>query len=63
MLEALWAALPLGGNGHDWVAAALGRLGAGREVLARHDLPPATRAAAVTAPYTSFRVTAADTLH
>lgn len=55
VLEALWAALPLGGNGHDWVAAALGRLGAGREVLARHDLPPATRAAAVTAPYTSFR--------
>ncbi|OBK02455.1 hypothetical protein A5637_17420 [Mycolicibacterium fortuitum] len=55
VLEALWAAVPLRGHGHDWAGAALGRLGAGREVLARHDLPPATRAAAVTAPYTSFR--------
>lgn len=55
VLEALWAAVPLKGNGHDWIAAALGRLGSGAEVLARHDLPPATRAAAVTAPYTSFR--------
>ncbi|WKG05832.1 DUF4303 domain-containing protein [Mycolicibacterium sp. HK-90] len=55
VLAALWAAVPLKGNGHDWVAAALGRLGAGAEVLARRDLPPATRTAAVTAPYTSFR--------
>lgn len=53
--DALWAALPLRGNGHDWVAAALGRLGAGPQVLARHDLPAESRAAAVTAPYRSFR--------
>ncbi|OBG87657.1 hypothetical protein A5699_18635 [Mycobacterium sp. E802] len=55
VLKALWAVVPLKGNGHDWAAAALGRLGAGRQVLARSDLPPATRAAAVTAPFTSFR--------
>lgn len=55
VLAALWAAVGLRGNGHDWAAAALGRLGAGREVLGRSDLAPATRAAAVTAPYTSFR--------
>lgn len=55
VLEALWAAVPLNGNGHDWAAAALGRLGAGQQVLARRDLPAPTRAAAVTAPYTSFR--------
>jgi len=53
--DALWAALPLRGNGHDWVAVALSRLGAGSQVLARHDLPADSRAAAVTAPYRSFR--------
>ncbi len=55
VLEALWAALPLRGNAHDWVATALGRLGAGLEVLARRDLPAGSRAAAVAAPYRSFR--------
>lgn len=55
VLDALWAALPLRGNAHDWVATALGRLGAGLEVLARHDLPAASRSAAVAAPYRSFR--------
>ncbi|MDH6193444.1 hypothetical protein M2272_000065 [Mycobacterium frederiksbergense] len=55
VLAALWAALPLAGNGHDWVATALGRLGSGMEVVARHDLPADCRAAAVTAPYRSFR--------
>ncbi|MFV8052660.1 hypothetical protein [Mycobacterium sp. 48b] len=55
VLDALWAALPLRGNGHDWVAAALGRLGAGPEVLAREDLPAGSRSAAVAAPYRSFR--------
>ena len=55
MLDALWAALPLRGNAHDWVATALGRLGSGLEVLARHDLPADSRSAAVAAPYRSFR--------
>lgn len=55
VMDALWAALPLRGNAHDWVATALGRLGAGLEVLARHDLPAGSRAAAVAAPYRSFR--------
>lgn len=55
VLAALWAALPLRGNGHDWVATALGRLGAGLQVLARLDLPADSRAAAVAAPYRSFR--------
>lgn len=55
VLDALWVALPLRGNAHDWVATALGRLGAGLEVLARHDLPAASRSAAVAAPYRSFR--------
>ncbi|MCV7364048.1 DUF4303 domain-containing protein [Mycolicibacterium neworleansense] len=55
VLDALWAALPLRGNAHDWVATALGRLGAGLDVLARHDLPAASRSAAVAAPYRSFR--------
>ncbi|OLO99875.1 hypothetical protein BVU76_23645 [Mycolicibacterium porcinum] len=55
VLEALWAAMPLRGNAHDWVATALGRLGAGLEVLARRDLPAGSRAAAVAAPYRSFR--------
>lgn len=54
-LEALWAALPLRGNAHDWVATALGRLGAGLAVLARDDLPAGSRSAAVAAPYRSFR--------
>ncbi|WP_158087216.1 DUF4303 domain-containing protein [Mycobacterium aquaticum] len=55
VMAALWAALPLRGNAHDWVATALGRLGAGLEVLARRDLPAESRAAAVAAPYSSFR--------
>ncbi|WP_162463470.1 MULTISPECIES: DUF4303 domain-containing protein [unclassified Mycolicibacterium] len=55
VLAALWTALPLAGNGHDWVATALGRLGAGLEVLARYALPADSRAAAVTGPYRSFR--------
>ncbi|MGV0737822.1 DUF4303 domain-containing protein [Mycobacterium syngnathidarum] len=55
VLDALWAALPLRGNAHDWAAAALGRLGAGLEVLARQDVPVASRSAAVAAPYRSFR--------
>lgn len=55
VLGALWASLPLRGNAHDWVATALGRLGAGLEVLARTELPAASRAAAVAAPYRSFR--------
>ncbi|GAB5900414.1 DUF4303 domain-containing protein [Mycolicibacterium mageritense] len=55
VMDALWAALPLRANAHDWVATALGRLGAGSEVLARRDLPASSRAAAVAAPYTSFR--------
>lgn len=55
VLDALWAALPLRGNAHDWVATALGRLGAGFEVLARDDLSAACRSAAVAAPYRSFR--------
>lgn len=55
VLDALWAALPLRGNAHDWVATALGRLGSGLEVLARHDLPTGSRSAAVAAPYRSFR--------
>ena len=55
VLDALWAALPLRGNAHDWVATALGRLGSGLEVLARHDLPADSRSAAVAAPYRSFR--------
>ncbi len=54
VIEALWAAVPLRGPGHDWAATALGRLGFGLEVLAT-DLPAASRAAAVTAPYRSFR--------
>lgn len=54
VIEALWAAVPLRGPGHDWAATALGRLGFGLEVLAI-DLPAASRAAAVTAPYRSFR--------
>ncbi|WP_454789657.1 DUF4303 domain-containing protein [Mycolicibacterium lutetiense] len=53
--DALWAALPLRGNAHDWVATALGRLGVGLEVLARADLPAGSRSAAVAAPYRSFR--------
>src|SRR6185437_10622739 len=52
--DALWAAAPLPGPGHDWAATALGRLGFGLDVLNR-DLPAASRAAAVTAPYRSFR--------
>ncbi|MUL67257.1 hypothetical protein BOO86_22475 [Mycobacterium sp. CBMA 234] len=52
--DALWAALPLPGPGHDWAATALGRLGCGFEVLTS-DLPPASRAAAVSGPYRSFR--------
>ncbi|MBX8690008.1 DUF4303 domain-containing protein [Mycobacterium sp. 20091114027_K0903767] len=55
VLDALWAALPLRGNAHDWVATALGRLGAGLAVLGRHDLPAGSRSAAVAAPYRSFR--------
>lgn len=55
VMAALWAALPLRGNAHDWVATALGRLGAGLEVLARRDLPAESRAAAVAGPYRSFR--------
>lgn len=55
VLDALWAVLPLRGNAHDWVATALGRLGSGLEVLARHDLPADSRSAAVAAPYRSFR--------
>lgn len=54
VIAALWAAVPLPGPGHNWAATALGRLGRGSEVLAR-DLPAASRAAAVTAPYRSFR--------
>lgn len=55
VMGALWAAVPLRGNAHDWVATALGRLGAGLEVLARNDLPAGSRSAAVAAPYRSFR--------
>ncbi len=55
VMNALWAALPLRDNAHDWVATALGRLGAGLEVLARADVPVGSRAAAVAAPYRSFR--------
>ncbi|MBN3507693.1 DUF4303 domain-containing protein [Mycolicibacterium septicum] len=55
VLDALWAALPLRGNAHDWVATALGRLGVGLEVLARTELPAGSRSAAVAAPYRSFR--------
>ncbi|MEV0669743.1 DUF4303 domain-containing protein [Mycobacterium sp. NPDC050441] len=55
VMDALWAALPLRGNAHDWVATALGRLGAGLEVLARTDLSAGSRSAAVAAPYRSFR--------
>ena len=55
VMDALWAALPMRGNAHDWVAAALGRLGAGLEVLERNDLPAGSRSAAVAAPYRSFR--------
>lgn len=55
VMDALWAALPLRGNAHDWVATALGRLGVGLEVLARADLPAGSRSAAVAAPYRSFR--------
>lgn len=54
VIDALWAAVPLSGPGHDWAATALGRLGFGLEVLAA-DLPAACRAAAVTGPYRSFR--------
>ncbi len=54
VIEALWAAVPLPGPGHDWAATALGRLGAGAQALSG-DLPAASRAAAVTAPYRSFR--------
>ncbi|MGX9672045.1 DUF4303 domain-containing protein [Mycobacterium sp. HM-7] len=54
VIDALWAAAPLPGPGHDWAATALGRLGFGLEVLAG-DLPAESRAAAVTAPYRSFR--------
>lgn len=54
VIDALWAAVPLAGPGHDWAATALGRLGAGARVLAG-DLPAASRTAAVTAPYRSFR--------
>lgn len=54
VLDALWAAVPLPGPGHDWAATALGRLGYGPQVL-ESDLPAATRAAAVTASYRSFR--------
>ncbi|MEE6166191.1 MULTISPECIES: DUF4303 domain-containing protein [unclassified Mycolicibacterium] len=55
VMAALWAALPLRDNAHDWVATALGRLGAGLQVLARRDVPADSRAAAVAAPYRSFR--------
>lgn len=55
VMDALWAALPLRDSAHDWVATALGRLGAGLEVLARQDLPAGGRSAAVAAPYRSFR--------
>jgi hypothetical protein len=55
VMAALWAALPLRDNAHDWVAAALGRLGAGLAVLTGRDLPADSRAAAVAAPYRSFR--------
>jgi len=55
VMAALWAALPRRGQGHDWVAAALSSLGSGAEVLARADLPVASRVAAVAAPYVSFR--------
>jgi len=54
VIDALWAAAPLSGPGHDWAATALGRLGCGPQVL-ESDLPAASRAAAVTAPYRSFR--------
>ena len=54
VIDALWAAAPLPGRGHDWAATALGRLGFGLELLAG-DLPAESRAAAVTAPYRSFR--------
>ncbi|WP_077739041.1 DUF4303 domain-containing protein [Mycolicibacterium boenickei] len=49
VLEALWAALPLRGNAHDWVATALGRLGAGLELPPS---PPRTVRSAITAAAT-----------
>jgi hypothetical protein len=41
--------------GRNWVANALARLGAGRELLDRYDLPSETVASGVAAPYTPFR--------
>ncbi|HEV2236319.1 MAG TPA: DUF4303 domain-containing protein [Ktedonobacterales bacterium] len=41
--------------GHHWVARALARLGAGHELLERSDLPSATVASGIAAPYGAFR--------